>query len=340
MIVREATETDRQQWNAIVLSSAHSSFLQIWEWGDVQEKFQIKTWRLIVEDNGKIFALALMLRRDLPFGRSWLYIPRGPIFPKDISAEDQAHAWRNLMGHIQGISEQEKCIFVRMDPTWAQVPSYVEGWQKAERNVQPQHTLILDLNQSEEDLLKGMRPKTRYNVRLAERKGIQVRYSTDISDLDHFLHLSKEVQDRTSFSYHPDEYYQSILEVFGAKGLAELAIAEHEGDILAVHMMIYAGPIATYAHGASSQKKRDMMAPARLYWETIRRAKEKGCLSYDFFGIAPPESDSNHPWSGISRIKRGFGGTAQSYIGSYDYVFSSADYYLVNLARRAKRILR
>lgn len=295
------------------------SFLQSRQWQGMQEKLGVKTWWL--EENN---VRALVLKRNLPLGRSWLYIPRGPVGKMSQGLE------RKLIE----IAEQENAIFVRVDPE-IQTP-LAAPWRKSEREVQPSNTLILDLTKSEEELLGQMHQKTRYNIRLAQKKGVQVRFSKDISDIEHFLKLSKDVSERTTFSYHPDNYYRAILRT----DLAEIALAEYQNQVLAAHVVISFGDTATYVHGASSSTQRDVMAPHLLQWETIKRAKEQGYKKYDFFGIAPEGADKNHPWSGVTRFKIGFGGNRVDYIGAYDLVLNEGMYHVFNAVRRFKSMLR
>ncbi|MEK7557187.1 MAG: peptidoglycan bridge formation glycyltransferase FemA/FemB family protein, partial [Patescibacteria group bacterium] len=230
-----------------------------------------------------------------------------------------------------------------------------QGWRKSEREVQPRHTLRVDLKHNgEEELLAAMHSKTRYNIRLAERRRVAVRFSQDVADVEHFLRLSRDVHERSQFSYHPDGYYRTILEVLGrrregnileemdAQGAAraEVALAEYEGEILAAHIVISFKLVTTYAHGASSSKLRELMAPHLLQWETMKRAKAAGKFYYDFFGVAPEGADKDHPWSGITRFKLGFGGERVNYIGAYDLVLRPGMYHLFNAARRLRSFVR
>lgn len=296
-----------------------SNFLQSREWGAMQESLGVKTWRIEEGD-----AVALVLKRQLPLGRSWLYVPRGPI----------GNFGEAMQQRLIELGEEENAIFVRVDPA-IQTP-LPAPWRKAEREVQPRNTLTLDLAKSEKELLAGMHQKTRYNIRLAQKKGVRVRFSKDANAIEHFLKLSKDVSGRSTFSYHPDEYYRAVIGL----DFTELALAEYEGEVLAAHIIISFGDTVTYVHGASSSKSREVMAPHMLQWETIKRAKEKRFAKYDFFGIAPEGAYTHHPWAGITRFKLGFGGARVDYIGAYDLVLNESLYHLFNAARRFKSLLR
>lgn len=344
MNVRLATQADEARWNDFIFSQTEGSFLQSWEWGKAQDLLGHVYWRVIAEEDHSPTrsispefsgwqAAALVVKRELPFGRCWLYVPRGPVLAKT------HEAWEALQQKLVELGTQEKAIFVRVDPAW-QEAGVLSGWEKAEREVQPQHTLLLDLNPGEDMLLENMHAKTRYNVRLAQRKGVTVRFSTSLDAIDVFLDLSKHVRNRSGFSYHPDNYYRALLSALAPHSMVEVAIAEYKEGPLAAHIVVYAGGVATYAHGASSGAHRAVMAPQLTYWETIRRAKEKGMHVYDFFGVAPKGSDKKHPWAGITRVKEGFGGKRVSYVGAHDLVLDENFYTIVNTLRRVKKLWR
>ena len=312
-------------------------FLQSWAWGQLQGKLGNSFWRIIFEDDGEIQAVSMVIKKTLPFGGCWLYVPRGPVLSKLSSKSKLSRLWQEK---VLEMARKERAVFVRCDPAWEDEVWFKDkGWCKADREVQPQHTLVLGLEKSEEELMAQMHAKTRYNVRLAERKGVRVRFSTDLKDIEVFLGLSREVAERSSFRYHPDDYYKAMLMVLKENNMIEVAIVEHEGVALAANILITFGGKATYAHGASSSSKRDVMAPQLLMWESIKRAKLNGAIKFDFYGVAPPESGKKHSWAGITRLKQGFGGKRESYIGAHDYVLRLGAYKVLNVARRIKALV-
>ncbi len=330
--MRLASDGDAAAWDEFVFSSSHGSFLQSHAWGVMQDALDVPYWRLIARDS-EIRGVALVVRRELPFGGSWLYIPRGPVF-------GGGGAWDVMQEKLISLSEDQQALFVRMDPVWEKPIVDMGKWRKAGTEVQPRNTLLLDLNPSEDELLSSMHSKTRYNVRLAEKKGVTVRFSDDVKDIDVFLQLSRSVSGRSSFHYHPDDYYRIMLESLASSGMIEIGIAEYGGKALAAHIMIYAGEVATYAHGASSNELRNLMAPSLLYWRGIRRAKERGMKTYDFFGVAPLDAGDDHPWSGITRLKSGFGGKRAGYIGAYDLVMNDGLYSAFTVAKKVRMLFR
>lgn len=299
----------------------------------MQRVLGVPFWRLTTADKQGV---ALVLKRSLPFGRSWLYVPRGPVFFSQPSAQN----FTDMQKQLIHLAKEQRALFVRCDPgvrDSAWVSQLINGgWQKAASEVQPRQTLIVDLGLSEDNLLAAMHPKTRYNIRLAEKKGVSVRFSREASDLEHFLRLSTEVHQRSGFRYHPPGYYRAMQPALGQA--FEIGLAEYQGQVVVVHLYIRFGTQVTYAHGASSDEFRFVMAPHLLHWLAMKRAKDSGATSFDFFGIAPEGAGKEHPWYGITRYKLGFGGQRQEYIGAQDLVIDKLWYGLYTRVRRLYRV--
>lgn len=310
MVIREASEADRQRWDVFVASEPGGSFLQSWDWGDFQKELGVPYWRLVAEENDKVVGVTLVIKRELPAGKSWLYIPGGLV--------------SNFEKKLRELARDEKAIFVRVDPRLSNF-NFSSEWKKAKREVQPKETLVMDLAKPEEELLAGMHQKTRYNIRLAEKHGVQIRFSRDEKDLEAFLQLSQAVSARSPFRYHAPEYYRAMRKALG--DIFEVAVAELNGQPLAVHLLISFGDTVTYVHGASSSEQREVMAPHLLQWESIKRGKAAGKHGYDFYGVGPQ-------WPGITRFKEGFGGERRIYVGAWDSPLSPVWYFLYNLRHR------
>jgi lipid II:glycine glycyltransferase (peptidoglycan interpeptide bridge formation enzyme) len=213
------------------------------------------------------------------------------------------------------------------------------GFQPSGR-LQPARTIVLDLDKSEEDLLKAMKPKTRYNIRLAGRRGVQVRRGVTTQDLLAFYSLLKVTGERDEFGIHDLPYYEEMWKVFGPEGdnSALLLLADHpeeneraEGPVAGLLALKF-GPEAIYMYGASANRGREHMPTYLLQWEAIRWAKEQGCALYDFWGIPDPpaegEAEEVSPTNtrsglrGVYWFKKGFGGREVEYPGAYDYVYN------------------
>jgi lipid II:glycine glycyltransferase (peptidoglycan interpeptide bridge formation enzyme) len=207
------------------------------------------------------------------------------------------------------------------------------------RAIQPRSTLVVDLTPGEEDILLAMKSKTRYNIRLASRKGVAVREGAE-HDIAAFNALLAATADRSAFGIHPPDYYEAAFRLFAPRGWARLLLAEVESEPVAGLIVFALPPRAFYFYGASSNVHRDKMAPYLLQWEAMRWAKSIGCTSYDLWGI--PDADratleaqfterSDGLW-GVYRFKRGFGGDLVRSVGAWDRVYSPVRYRLVKWA--------
>ncbi len=191
------------------------------------------------------------------------------------------------------------------------------GWLHSAEQVQFPNTVILDLTRSEEDLLAAMKSKTRYNIRLAGRKGIMVRQGT-AADLPTIGAMYQETADRDGFAIRPLAYYLDAWNAFYEAGMGIPLLAEYAGEPVAAVFLIRFGDRVTYMYGASTQRERNRMPNYLLQWESIRWAKAQGCTVYDFWG-APTAFNEADPLWGVWRFKDGFQGDVVRHIGAWDY---------------------
>jgi lipid II:glycine glycyltransferase (peptidoglycan interpeptide bridge formation enzyme) len=204
---------------------------------------------------------------------------------------------------------------------------------------------LLDLSKSEDDLLKAMHEKTRYNIRLAGRKALRLAISNQQPAISHdnfenFWRLMRETAKRDGIRLHPKTYYQKMGEVLsGANSNVKYLISniQYQKEWLAAGVFIGFGDTFTYVHGGSSSEHRELMAPYLMHWEAIKFAKNAGYRYYDFGGVNPEDAtnqDFRPKWAGITRFKRGFGGFIQSYAGAYDLPFNKTGYKLYRLIKK------
>ncbi len=285
-----------------------NSFLQSKEWLNFQKSLGRKTWQIEGIN---------VIKNNLPFKKSYLYSPR---CPAKVFSE-------SILSKIKEIAKQENAIFFKIEPLTSRSEEF--GFKKS-NNIQPNKTIILDISKSEQELLNQMHYKTRYNIKLAEKKGILIK--KDKSKFEDFWKLMQETTKRDKFRPHPEEYYRKMLEIPGI----ELFVAEYNGKIIAANIVVFWEKIAPrlrsgqaiYLHGASDYEHRNLMAPHLLQWEQIREAKKRGCLEYDFWGI------DEQKWPGVTRFKKGFGGCEISYPGAYDLAFQPIWYSIYKIARK------
>ena len=293
---------DVPDWNDFVIKngSASGAFLQSWEWGEVLKAQGEQVIRLARDNNKKLRAQAQLSVGRLPLGISYEYLMRGPI-GVSVSAE------ADMLNRI--VNDQSGFVFARVEAIH-DIQGKVKGLKtRPAADVQPSVTFITDVDRDEDAMLKGMHQKTRYNVRLAEKKGVEITLS-DEGAFDDFMRLTDATAKRHGIRVHSRKHFEEILNKFDGNGDAPkafLAVARHAGDVLSANLMIDFAGTRTYLHGASADIKKNLMAPYLLHWELLKDAKKKGLQSYDWWGIAP-EDAKRHRLSGVTRFKKGFGG--------------------------------
>lgn len=309
------TILNRIEWDAFLTRYPQAHLLQTGEWGDLKIPFGWSPERIQTGDTG-----AQILFRRLPLGFSIAYIPKGPL-GKD---------WQTLWPEIDQLCQRRRAIFLKVEPdAWmeqeAEYQDQFKGFFPA-ATIQPRRTIVVDLSGSEDELLARMKQKTRYNIRLAQKKDVTVRES---NDLDEFQRLMRTTGVRDDFGVHSIEYYQRAYQLFSANGKAALLQAEFDGKALAALMVFAAGGRAWYLYGASSDEERNRMPAYLLQWEAMRWAVAKGCRSYDLWGVPDEDEEqlesqfeerSDNLW-GVYRFKRGFGGSLMRSATAWDKVY-------------------
>lgn len=308
--------------------NAAESFLQSGFWGSFKARFGWNARAFTVQWGEWEAKPLLVIRRRLGFGVSFAYIPLGPELPPEFPAEDTARneALAELAQALRALLPNN-IAFIRFDPPWhtegpdTPRPSIGKPFSPAGADVQPPDTVLVDLTASEETILSRMKSKWRYNIGLARKKGVTVRQAEE-AELTRFYALLEETARRDGIAIHRIEYYQTLFahcrEYPQGGQSAALYLAEHEGDLLAGMVALFRQREAVYLYGASSDRKRNLMAPYALQWQAMRDGKAKDCAEYDLFGI-PPHEDPAHPMAGLYRFKTGFGGRIIHRPGSWDY---------------------
>lgn len=311
----------QQQWDAFIKQyAADGGILQSWQWGIVQKESGHKIFRLaVLNEAGEITAATLVIKYDLPLDYSYLYIPRGPVIA-EASFDAQA-----LFTEIKVIAQEEKAFVIRMDPAWVvgseqYLVDY--GFRKCDREIQPKCPLVLDITQPPEAILAGMKQKTRYNINLAQKKGVKIRMSDEPTMIEYFWQLTRQTADRNNFKPHPKEHYKKIFDILAPSDTLRFFVAEYNEKVIAVIMVTFFGTTATYLHGASADVFRDTMAPYALQWAAIQEAQRRGCSAYDFGGVNG--ATFHHPaWEGITRFKTGFTNQPpREYVGCFESVIN------------------
>lgn len=332
---------DKEKWNKFILAN-RGSFLQAFEWGELQEKAGRKVWRMWLTDeridaNQPIF-VAQIIKHNLLFGKSYLYASYGPIFKRGIIEQiskignfldKKREYFSEFLSTARKLCQEENAIFFKIEPLLKSEShkKYLleSGLKKSDKEIQPSRTLILDLSKIEEELLKDMEQKTRYNINLAQKRGVEIVKSDGY--IDEFCDLMRQTAKRGGFSLHDTDYYRELLSAKSDIFENVLYVARFEGKILAGAIVNFFNRRATYLHGASSSENRNVMAPHLLHWEIIKETRARGMEQYDFWGIS-------EKWPGVTRFKQGFGGKEITYLGAFDLVVDKKWYFLYSFARR------
>lgn len=303
-------------WDRFLEHHPEANLLQTSAWGEFKQVFGWHVVRVCAGEAG-----AQVLFRRLPLGFHFAYLPKGPVGGQ--SVQD----WEPLWPEIDRVCRAKRTILLKVEPDLAEpaseaVLSHFQGFIPSDP-VQPRRTILISLEGDEAQWLERMKQKTRYNIRLAERKDVKVRSSQDIGE---FYRLMESTGERDGFGIHSQAYYQKVYDLFSARGQCELLIAEYQDRPLAGLMVFAQGARAWYLYGASNEEERNRMPTYLLQWEAMRWAASKGCREYDLVGVPDAEEEeleanftnrSDGLW-GVYRFKRGFGGKLVRSVGAWD----------------------
>ena len=323
-----------KDWKEYLNQHPSVHLLQTAEWGELKAAFGWDAVRLVCGNAG-----AQLLFRRLPLGLTVAYMPK-PAFSIQLSTAD-----RQFWQELDSICRKKHAIFLKIEPDeWESEERKRNGrgsphtfgalaFRSSTYNIQPPRTLVVDLRGSEDEILGRMKQKCRYNIRLAEKKGVAVRAWNDI---DGFHEMIKVTSGRDGFGVHSADYYRRAYELFHPTGECELLAAEYESKPLAALMIFRQGERAWYLYGASNDLERNRMPTYLLQWEAMRWAKAHGCEEYDLWGVpdedakvleANFETRQDGLW-GVYRFKRGFGGELRRAVRALDLVFNPLLYQL------------
>ncbi len=359
------------EWNSIVTHP-----MQTWEWGEVRKNEGKKVVRFVeYGEKNEVRAVYLMTIHPLPYTGYFIgYIPKSTPPSKE------------FLTYLRSYAQQNKIIFIKLEPNTTQelgfrVSPMQSGHASFEfvKSIHPLFTpwnQLLDISLSEDELLKNMHPKTRYNIRLAEKKGVQVHEMTGDTGYQVFEKLYFETCARQKYHGHTRAYHRNIWITLGFPSLGKVSAESADGrganttqplppygfplplggiglptllsrllvafykDIpLAAYQLWHFKDTLYYVYGGSSDEYKNVMAPNLLMWETIRLAKQLGCKTIDMWGSLPPTYDTKDSWAGFTKFKEGYGTTFVQYVGSYDLVVNPPLYKLYSLAQAVRQRL-
>lgn len=324
----------KEQWQEFCRENPGHSLLQDAEWGELKSGFGWTPAYVRVEAAG-----AMVLFRALPAGLKIAYIPRGPV------GCDFAGLWPE----IHALCRKRHAIFLRVEPDfWLNTPEAgaleysMEGFIPAFATVQPPRTILVSLDGGPDDWLSRMNQKTRYNIRLSQKKDLTV---TECDDAAVFHQLMETTGSRDSFGVHSEAYYRKCLDCFKEGKKGRIILVSYQGRPLSALMLFIEGKRGYYLYGASSNEERNRMPNHLAQWTAMNICKEAGCTEYDLWGIPDEEEEileagfqerQDGLWP-VYRFKRGFGGRVLRTMGSFDYVYSGLLYKGIKFADEERR---
>ncbi len=353
-------------------------FLQSEDWRKFQESVGRRTFKISSGDFN-----ASIIEHKLPIAGNYFYAPRGFVIPAEAGIQDAG--CKLLIKDIFNLAKKEKVNWIRFDAENKDVLKTMEECglkvEKAPHDMQPRQTLVIDISKPEEKLLEEMKSKTRYNIRLSEKRGVRIfnfqffrprRTSLGLAILkqfsnsndkilnkenkekfntyaNEFLRLVRITSKRQGITSHPDEYYRKMLEI----PCVQLYVAEFDGKVVAVAVVSFFEGVATYLHGASDDRYKNVMAPFALHWKIIKDAREKGCKKYDMGGVSvnfqssisnvkKEKIQNSSDWAGITRFKLGFSPETKptEFAGSYDIIIDQKKYFLYKFLQFIKGLMK
>jgi lipid II:glycine glycyltransferase (peptidoglycan interpeptide bridge formation enzyme) len=333
--------TNKPAWEQYVLTRPEANFLQSWNWSVFQETLGKKVWRLGIFQKKQQTGAALVVKETAKRG-NYLTLAGGPLIDWDTLSNNEL---TEIFSFFTSIARQENCLFIRFRPQ-ALDSSVIRQHIKTVHAVpSPMHltadlTLQLNLQQTEEEILSQMRKNTRYEIRRAEKEGITVRSSQNPADIQAFYDHQVALAHKHGFVPFGYQFLLEQFQVFAADNQAVLISSYRGKELLATAYVLFYNKEAVYHYGISTPANDRLPGSYACQWAAIKEAKQRGCISYNFWGIAPVE-EKNHRFSGVSLFKRGFGGEEKAYLPAHDVPVSPLYWvtYFFELFRKKARHL-
>lgn len=326
---------NQTEWDEFVAEQDNAPFLQSYSWGEFQKQVGKRVWRIGMFENEVQIGVAQVIEHYLGLGWGYLYCPKGPVFKNGVeNLEFRIKEWVEFVKkNIANYGD----IFVKIEPLSGEF-TFIRT-----NSVQPANLWLTDLQKTEDEILQAMHQKTRYNVRLAEKKELEFRImnsekKNSEKEFEDLWWLICETSKRDKIKSHPKKYYQKMLEIVGSC----VGVVYFENKPLAAGIFLGFNNTFTYLHGASSNENRDLMAPYFLHWQIIKYAKAKGFNHYDWGGINPDdEKDFNYKksWEGITRFKKGFGGSLLKTPGTFDVILNHKAYKVFKFIKKLRKLI-
>lgn len=329
--------TNKNSWENFVLSKTPGSFLQSWNWGEVNSQRGSRIFRLGFYKDGKIVGVCLAIREDAKRGPH-LIVPGGPI----MDWKDKKLV-KYFIEQIKGLAKKENVWFVRVRPEILDTPENRKlfkslGFLSAPMHLHAENTWVLEIAKSDEELLKGMRKTTRYLVKKGEKENLSLEISHDPKCSSELYKLQKKTIERHKFVGFPKALFETEIRVFGEDNTGEVFICRLDRKILAMAIIIFYGNTAYYHFSGSVSDLSKIPFSYFLQWKVIKEARRRGMKYYNFWGIAP-NGDTKHRFAGVTLFKTGFGGERIDWLHAHDMPVSKK-YWLTYLFEKVRKNIR
>lgn len=318
MDLREITEKQKNQYNRLV-----THVIQSWEWGEFRKSLGIPVLRYGIFEKGKLVTAFQLTLHKIPLTSKFVgYLPKGPLPDK------------TLYQALKIIGQKNNCAFIKLEPNIevSNFKSQISNQFKiSPKPLFTKFNFVLDLTKSEEELLKNMHQKTRYNIRVAQKKSVVVEERTDDEAFKIYLKLYFETTNRQNYHGHNQHYHTKVWETFRKTDQARLMIASYNNQPLTAWMLLNFKDTLYYPYGGSSLEHREVMSNNLVAWEAIKLGKKLKLKQFDMWGALGPNPDPKDPWTGFHKFKSGYSGKHVEYIGTFDLIFNYPIYYLFNI---------
>lgn len=326
MQLKYIDQSRQNEWEKLVNKNPYSGYMQSFWWQEFQNLIGWETYKIGIFEKNKLLGGAIIAKYSYFKNKSIIYIPEGPVLPYEKPiAEKMFHlliAEIDKIADLDGSNDRKPTSHLSIEPKLSFVPFFFSRFQKAKTDRQPINNLIMDLRLSKKHLLKQMKPKARYNIKVAQKHGVNIIQTSPEEGLKDFLKLYCSFNKIIPSDKKDKHYFERLIYILSRNKNGNFFFARYKNQILSSALVIYFGNTATYLFGASSKKFSFTMSPYLLHFTIMQHAKKTGYKWYDWYGLSPDENNVNHPWYGFSVFKKKFGGQQINYIGAYDFVYN------------------
>lgn len=324
MDLRKITPDDIKSYNALV-----THVMQSFQWGEFKEQTGVEVLRYGIYRNNKLAAAFQLTLHKIPFINKYVgYLPRG----LELNSE--------LADALEQVAKEYNLVFIKLEPHIPKASKQVIDlrFKKATKSYFSKYNFIIDLTKSEQDLLSSMRSKTRYNIRLAQKKGVKIKIGTDPKIFNDYLNLYFETTARQNYLGHNRDYHKKVWELFQKYDMAKIIVGYFKDEPLSAWCVFNFKDTLYYPYGGSTHRHKELMANNLVAWEAINLGKKLKLKKFDMWGALGENPDPNDPWIGFHNFKQGYGGQHIEYIGSFDIIFDKLIYQIFNFIDSANKL--